>query len=262
MEQYRTEEEQVEALRKWWDENGRSTIAAVIIALSLGFGWQTWKGYSQDRSEAASNTYQAMLQQLGVDEDAAQAEVISLAQTLKTEYKNSTYAQFAALHLARLAVEKNDLATAEAELRWVLGQAGKGSETAQLAQLRLARVLAAKGQQEQALSILQQTDPGTYQAAYAIARGDVLLMLGRESEAREAYNAARLSAARGQRPINLAVLEQKLQSLSPIPAKQLDDQAQPVEELIAEAEAVAEPEPQVAEEPEPEVTGESKEAQE
>ena len=34
MEQYRTEEEQVEALRKWWDENGRSTVIAVIIALA------------------------------------------------------------------------------------------------------------------------------------------------------------------------------------------------------------------------------------
>ena len=43
MEEYRTEEEQVEALRRWWDENGRSTIAAIVIALSVGFGWQAWK---------------------------------------------------------------------------------------------------------------------------------------------------------------------------------------------------------------------------
>ena len=40
MEQYRTEEEQVEALKKWWEENGRSTVVAVIVALGLGFGWQ------------------------------------------------------------------------------------------------------------------------------------------------------------------------------------------------------------------------------
>ena len=34
MEEYRTEEEQVEALRRWWNENGRSTIVAIIVALA------------------------------------------------------------------------------------------------------------------------------------------------------------------------------------------------------------------------------------
>ena len=34
MEAYRTEEEQVEALQRWWDENGRSTILAVVVALA------------------------------------------------------------------------------------------------------------------------------------------------------------------------------------------------------------------------------------
>ena len=38
MESYRTEEEQVEALKRWWDENGRSTMTAVVLALVAGFG--------------------------------------------------------------------------------------------------------------------------------------------------------------------------------------------------------------------------------
>lgn len=222
MEQYRTEEEQVEALRKWWDENGRSTIAAVIIALAAGFGWQGWKDYRQGQGEAASDAFQAMLQQLGGTGAAAQQEAQAQGQQLKTDHSRSIYAQFAALHLARLAVERQDLATAEAELRWVLGRADAGSDVAQVAQLRLARVLAAAGQGEQALGILEQADAGAYLAAYAVARGDILMQLGRDEQAGEAYANARMLAARGQVPSNLQTLEQKIQSLNPVPARELD----------------------------------------
>ena len=32
MDVYKTEEEQVEAIKKWWQENGKSIIAGVVIA--------------------------------------------------------------------------------------------------------------------------------------------------------------------------------------------------------------------------------------
>ncbi len=234
MEQYRTEEEQVEALRKWWNENGRSTIAAIVIAVAAGFGWNTWQGRQQEVAEIASDTYQAMLQELGTG-GAAAAQ--ALGQQLKTEFSGSTYAQFAALHLARLAVERDDLAAAESELRWALGKADAGSDIAQVAQLRLARVLAAGGSGEQALSILDQADAGTYQAAYAVARGDILLQLGRDTEAGEAYASARVLASRGGAPVNLATLDQKIQSLNPVPPRELGDvmpaQVEPVVEVDA-----------------------------
>jgi predicted negative regulator of RcsB-dependent stress response len=223
VDQYRTEEEQVEALRRWWDENGKSIIAAIVIAVALGFGWQTWKSNDQREQESASDLYQAMLQAVAVGAGdmtpAQQATGVELAEQLKNDYSGSTYAQFAAMHLARLAVEENDLAEAEAQLRWVLGKADKGSDAAQVAQMRLARVVAASGDTDQALAILEQGDEGPYQASYAIARGDTLLALGRNDEAREAYSNARLLAASSQGQVNMPALEQKLQSLTPIPAR-------------------------------------------
>ncbi len=238
MEQYRTEEEQVEALRKWWDENGRSTIAAIIIALSAGFGWNTWQGHQKDLAEIASDTYQAMLQALGT---GGASEAQTLGQQLKSEFSSSTYAQFAALHLARLAVERDDLAVAESELRWVLSKADAGSDVAQVAQLRLARVLAAGGSGDQALSILDQADAGAYQAAYAVARGDILLQLGRDAEAGEAYASARILVSRGGVPVNLATLDQKIQSLNPVPPRDLDEIMPSAVEPAVDAEAVTAP---------------------
>lgn len=218
MEQYRTEEEQVEALKRWWDENGRSIIVAIIVALGLGFGWQGWQKYQQDELETASNSYQSMLQMLSTQDDAGAA---TLAADIKQNYSRSTYAQFAALHLARIAVNKGDLATAESELRWVLGRADQGSDSMQLAQLRLARVLASKGEAEQALAILDSADPGAYAAAYQVARGDILLLQERNEEAREAYSSALMLASRGQGQVNMSMLQQKLQSLSKAAPREL-----------------------------------------
>lgn len=224
MEQYRTEEEQVEALKKWWEENGRSTIVAIIVALGLGFGWQGWQKYQQQETDAASSSYQALLQQISSTEPGGDtADQVRLGEEIKANHARSTYAQFAALHLARLAVIDGDLARAEAELRWVLGRADQGTDTQQLAQLRLARVLAAKGDHQQALSVLESVDAGSYQAAYAVARGDTLLMLGRDEEAKAAYTSAMVLAARGGTQVNMPMVQQKLQSLSPVPATELDE---------------------------------------
>ena len=238
MDQYRTEEEQVEALRRWWDENGRSTIAAIVVAVAVGFGWQAYKSNDQQKQENASDLYQSMLQ--GIAQTGATAEqeeaVVDIAEQLKDDYSGSTYAQFAALHLASRAVGDNELAEAEAQLRWVLGKADKGSDTAEVAQLRLARVLAAAGDADQALAILAQAGEGPYQASYAVAKGDILLMQGRELEAREAYANARMLAGDAQGQVNLPSLEQKMQSLMPVPARSIEmaGQAAPaVDEALA-----------------------------
>ena len=219
MEAYRTEEEQVEALRRWWQENGRTTVVAVVVALGIGFGWQGWKHYNQERSEGASDLYQRMLQAYSVPALSGEQQEVAaqLAQQLKTEYEGSSYSQFAALQLASTAVIENDLSAAEGELRWVLARADVGGDIARITQVRLARVLAAQGQQEQALAILDEADAGPYQASYALARGDILSSMGREQQALEAYRAARsLATADGQ--INLRSLEQKLQALGSITA--------------------------------------------
>jgi predicted negative regulator of RcsB-dependent stress response len=142
-----------------------------------------------------------------------------LAEQLKADYAGSTYAQFAALHLARVAVGDNDLAGAQAELRWVLSKADKGSDIASIAQLRLARVLAASGESEQALAILDEGAAGAYRASYGVARGDILLSLGRAQEASEAYSSALALAGEGGADIGLGSVQEKLRALNPKPAR-------------------------------------------
>ena len=221
MESYRTEEEQVEAMRRWWDENGRSTLIAIVLALAAGFGWQGWKDLEQKQAEGASHMYHAMLESLNSGNAGEQdfSDTSTKAQQIISEYGSTSYAQFAALHLAKLAVKRDDLVEAQSQLRWVLSKAPAKSDIAQIAQLRLARVLAASSDTAQALEILGQGQDGAYAASYAIARGDIFMQLERADDARNAYADARSALAQSGINGSLATLDQKIQSLNPVPAR-------------------------------------------
>jgi predicted negative regulator of RcsB-dependent stress response len=217
VETYRSEEEQVEALKRWWDENGRSTVIGIALALVAAFGWQAWQDKRQGQRETASAVYQQLLQvAAGAEQEPALAgEVERLAAQLKEQFGGTTYAQFAALQVARLAVAEGDLESAEAELRWVLSEAGSGSDVALVARQRLARVMAAAGDSDAALAMLENDGNHPYQASYALARGDILLAAGREKDALVAYQLARQLGAEVPGQVNLASLEQKIASLRP-----------------------------------------------
>ena len=220
MESYRTEEEQVEALRKWWDENGRSTLAAVVLALAAGFGWQGWQEYRQSQAEAASVAYEELLDAVRAGTSSENAATVkTLAERLKSNYGSTAYAQFAALHLARVAVADQDLAEAEEELRWVLTH-NPDHELRLVAELRLARVKAAQGNAEEALAIIQAADPGAYEPAYLEVEGDIYSQLGDTDKAISAYERALSLAAAG----NIGAgegLRLKLRALNPIPAREV-----------------------------------------
>ncbi|MEP5766453.1 MAG: tetratricopeptide repeat protein [Halieaceae bacterium] len=237
MEAYRTEEEQVEALRKWWDENGRSTLLAIALALGVGFGWQGWQQHSANVAAEASARYDEMLD--AVRETRSEAQVSTtrhLAEGIKNDYPGTTYAQFAALHLARLAMIENDTETAEQELRWVL-TSNPDTELRLLTELRLARVEAARGNPEQGLEIISAAEPGAFEPAFLEAKGDMYLQLGQREEAIIAYEQALgLAAASGVGASE--ALQLKLRALTPISAREATPESAPEtgRELPAELE--------------------------
>ncbi|GAB3278645.1 YfgM family protein [Parahaliea aestuarii] len=245
MEDYRSEEEQVEALKRWWDDNGRSTLAGIALALVGAFGWQGWQEYSQGQNEAASDLYQELLEAAaGAGQNPAQLGVAErLAAQIKTDYSGSAYAIFAALQAARLAVQEGDLETAESELRWVLAEADSGSDSALVAQQRLARVVASQGDTEGALALLEVTGENPYAASYAMAEGDILLSAGRDSEALAAYELARQVASEGTQVPPLTALEQKIASLKPAEPREISVAvSDPLPAVAQEAEAPADAE--------------------
>jgi predicted negative regulator of RcsB-dependent stress response len=97
----KTEEEQIEAITRWWKEKGLSTVFQVIAVAALYFGWQGWQNHQQQNAEAASVVYQQLLDvnakiegQSSVDHFATAAYLVT---TLKVDYEDLTYAQYAAM---------------------------------------------------------------------------------------------------------------------------------------------------------------------
>lgn len=219
-----TEEEQLEALKRWWKENGKWVVTALVVGVGGYLGWTTYQDQQEAKSANGSALYSELLDTLQVQSDQAlsddaRAEAAELVSQLKAEHAGSAYGVNAALIHARQAVENDDLDTAESELRWVLDQQ-PSDETRHLAQVRLARVIAAQGQLDDALATLKEGNPSdVMEAEYAEVRGDILSQQGDTDGAREAYQSALESLGMEQQNRN-RLLQMKLDNLQPATARE------------------------------------------
>ncbi len=205
MEVYNSEQDQVEALKAWWDKWGKLVIVGIIALLVGVFGWRNWVDRQVSMADAASLAYYQMVEIAPHDSDTA----MEIGRQIVGEFSSTIYARMAAMQLARLAVEQGQLETAEAHLRSVAEQRGL-PELQTVARLRLAKVLMAQARYAEALTVLEH-DGGSIQAAYDELRGDLLLAQGDSSAAVEAYRSA-LSAML-EAPAAASLVEMKLADL-------------------------------------------------
>lgn len=241
MEVYQSEDEQLEAIKRWFRENGRSLLTAVLVALILVFGYRYWQDSRIHQREAAAAEYQELMSAVRSWGADAKPETLTtaktLAETLKKDFSSSVYAQFAALQKARLAVKENDLAGAEAELRWVLDHKPDADITA-LTQVRLARILHAKGDDAGALTLIDAVTVhaekrGSYEFQFEKVRGDILLAKGDTAGARVAFQKAKDLEKQLDKPVNDPLLDIKLGDLqghteAVAPAATTEESAAPV----------------------------------
>jgi predicted negative regulator of RcsB-dependent stress response len=190
----KTEEEQVEALKRWWQENGKSLILTIAVSVGGVLSWNAYQDHQTNESELASVYFQQLMTsapagQLGETEIA---EIRYNSDLLKKEFSASTYAQFAALMIARVEVQEGNLAAATTELEWVIAQQGD-VEVRTLATLRLAKLLGAQNQYDEALALLVDADDA-WQLGRLETRGDLLVAQGDLDAARAAYTEASLLA--------------------------------------------------------------------
>ena len=181
------EEEQLEAISQWWHENRTSLIAAVVLTLGGTIGWSQYEDYTSEKAVVAANAYDGLLQERESGESAEGLALISAG--LRETHDGEAFAAFASLQVAAAAVEAGDLVLARAELELVMETVELDSTLGQLVQLRLARVMAASGDEAAAVAILEQGS-SSFPASYAQALGDIHLAAGREAEALLAYQSA------------------------------------------------------------------------
>ncbi|WP_010322494.1 YfgM family protein [Marinobacterium stanieri] len=201
MAELRTEEEQINALKNWWNENGKSLVLGVAAAIALVVGWQAWQTRQEQRAAAASVLYQNLseaVQLASVQADDSQyATAKHLAEQLKQEHEGTAYARFAALALAAAAVRQEDYAQASTELDWAIAAADETDDISRVATLRKAALLQQQSEEQAAVTLLKSLDAGTFEAERQELLGDVLKAQGQSQQAFAAYEAA-LEAAGGE----------------------------------------------------------------
>mgnify|MGYP006099309175 FL=1 len=198
------EEETVESLKQWWAENGKQLIILVVVAFAAFTSWLLWTNSQNASMDSASDMYEEILS-LAIS-DAGQPgtlliprdsqRIVELGEQLRNEHSSSTYAKLGSLFAAQQSVRNDDLDSAESSLQWILdneqgGLLNEADEGLTLtANLRLGRIILAKGDAERALALVNNLDPKTFEAGYAELRGDIYIAMGREVDARDAYTAA------------------------------------------------------------------------
>ena len=202
MAELRSEEEQLEVVKRWWKENGTSLIAGAVLAAAGVFGWNAWQNYQEGKSEAASARYQQLINMTAgttLEEDqlsAAQA----LIDELTDDYGNTLYAELAQLLAARLAVQQGDLSAAKQALQDVASNSSR-RYVQSLAWLRLARIEVAEGNPEAALALLDQPISDALAAQQANVRGDAFLAQNQPEQARDAWQTAQSIAQTQNQPL-------------------------------------------------------------
>lgn len=207
MNVYETDDEKVEALKKWWKDNGLSVAAGIGIGLAAVFGWRGWVGYQDVVGQQAS----AAFEQLLAAADSGNTEsALKQSELVTSDFGSTAYATLAALVRARVELEAGNVPGARAALEEAIAKAPDPG-LARIAALRLARVEFGAGDLAATKALLDKHDQGSsFAGDFTALRGDIAAAEGRIDDARKAYEQALAAGASDPE-----LLELKIDNLPP-----------------------------------------------
>lgn len=208
MDIYMNEQEQVEALKRWWNQYGTWVMTGILLAAVSLVAWRWWHQYQIKVSSHASVAYQQLLVHVA-EEDPI--KITATANHITQEYSRTPYAILAAFFLAKQAVQTNKLDEAKKQLQWVIRRA-KQPEFKQIAKIRLSRIFVAQKQYDAAMQLLKTVDASAYAPLVNELQGDIYMAKGEQKQARQAYQNA--LAAFPSQGMGRSLLQMKLDNLS------------------------------------------------
>jgi len=185
VEIYQTEEQQVEAIKSYWQQNGNTIIAGIALGFAGFIGFNLYQDNKFDEELAVSDSYQTLIEQSGKDAKAFTAN----AEKFISENGNNSYVALTALALAKESATHKDWPQVQKQLATAIESAPTDGIKA-IASLRLARVQVQLEQYSDALATLNNDLPESFTAAIEEVKGDAYLQQGKNDLARNAYLAA------------------------------------------------------------------------
>jgi len=185
VEVYQTEEQQVDAIKDYWQKNGNTIIAGIALGFAGFIGFNFYQDSKLEQELSISDSYQALIEESTKDAEAFTAN----AQKFIDENANSSYVSLTALAMAKESASHKDWTLVQKQLTTAISAAPSEGIKA-IASLRLARVQIQLEQYTEALATLNQSLPVSFTAAIEEIKGDAYLQQGKKDLARNAYQAA------------------------------------------------------------------------
>jgi len=185
VEIYQTEEQQVEAIKTYWQKNGNTIIAGIVLGFAGFIGFNVYQDKQLEQELAVSDSYQALIEQSNKNDQSFTAN----GEKFISENGDNSYVTLTALALAKESASHKDWTQAKKQLTTAIELAPTAGIKA-IASLRLARVQAQLEQYAEALATLNNKLPESFTAAIEEIKGDVYLQQGKNDLARNAYQAA------------------------------------------------------------------------
>lgn len=194
MAEFESEDQEIEAIKKWWKENGASLLLGLGIGVAALLGWREYLAYQTEHAAEASDLFEAV---------QAQATNGKLDQThsdradeLRSDYDDTPYAALVSLTQAKYAYDSGDVDAAIEHLRWASNNSNE-IDVQHVANLRLAKLLIDQKQFDEAETLLMTAHPPSFEVGYEELKGDLYVAKGQIAEARVAYDKA-INAAAGK----------------------------------------------------------------
>jgi predicted negative regulator of RcsB-dependent stress response len=180
------EQQQIDAIKAWWNQYGGLVTWTLIAVLAVFIAWKAWGIYQTKQSTQASVLFEELQKAI---QDKDQPKILRAATDIQEQYAGTDYAQMASMLAAKNAFELNDLTQAKKQLTWV-EQHGKTAEFKALAKLRLASILLDEKAYDDALKLLSGEFPAQLAGSVADRKGDILVAQNKIEEARASYQLA------------------------------------------------------------------------
>jgi predicted negative regulator of RcsB-dependent stress response len=209
MQDFETEEQQIEAIKGWWKENASSLLIGLAIGgFTLG-GWNWYKETQYQHGVEAIggftlggwNWYKETQYQHGVEASDMYVSVVTQSEKntaeldstvidkLKAGYADTPYAALSVLVMAKHDVNAGNLEQAATHLKWVIDNAVE-DEVSHIARLRLARLMIGQKNFDEANKLLSSNHPSAFDALYEELKGDMFVAMDELTQARIAYDKA------------------------------------------------------------------------
>lgn len=204
---YLTEVEQIELFKNWWKRHAKLISTVLTLVLVLIAGGRYWQWHQHKHMEDASNAYEHLMVAFS---SQGPETVHAYVDQLVSHYSDTVYATTAQLIQAKLYVSAEDYVQAKRVLQVVADQS-KFDVLADVARLRLARIMIYEKNYKLALQELDRVKTSSYQALARELRGDVFYVQNKIKKADAAYQAAKTDIEKSG--VNNVFLEMKRHNL-------------------------------------------------